>query len=376
MVMPKQLIKELDKRVEKGLISKNTKDGLAIYCYTPKCVYDKSWDRYTKMARGLIVSLKTGEIVARPFPKFFNLNEAEETKLENLPLEEPEITEKLDGSLGIFYKERGEYFITTKGAFTSEQAEWATAYFRKKFGSIKLPENLTLLFEIIYPENRIVIDYKGLKELFLIGAVETKSGKDYSYSNLQTLSEKYGFTPVPKKPLKIKEITEKIKDLPANQEGFVARYSNGLRIKIKGEEYLKIHRILSKLSLISIWEALKENKFNREFIEKIPEEFREWVEKTAAILMKTKERIEKESGNLYEKRPKSGERKEFALWAKNQGQFYQSLLFLLHDKNKKKMDDLIFRIIRPDRNRYKPVHQVPSEDFVEERLERIVTENL
>ena len=299
--MESSLIAKLDKRVAERLISKATKGDLAIYCYTPKCVYEREWDEYTKMARGLIVNLKTGQIVARPFPKFFNLNETEETKLENLPMEEPEITEKLDGSLGILYRDAGEYFVTTKGTFYSEQGVWATEYFRKQFGdsaTLKIPDGLTILFEIIYPENRIVIDYKGLKELFLIGAIEIKTGKDYSYRELEEFAKRFGFSLVPRKPLTIKQIQEMIDKLPADEEGFVASYSNGLRIKIKGSEYLKIHRILSNLSILSIWESLKEGKFNDEFVGKIPEEFREWTEKTAGILMKTKERIENEIKEL------------------------------------------------------------------------------
>ncbi|MBS3068058.1 T4 RnlA family RNA ligase [Candidatus Micrarchaeota archaeon] len=374
--MADNLISELEKRVQNKLISKAVKGDLAIYCYTPKCVYDKKWDKYTKMARGLVVNLKTGEIVARPFPKFFNLNETEETKLENLPMKEPEITEKLDGSLGIFYYDKDEYFVTTKGTFYSEQGAWATIYFRERFSNLKIPEGLTLLFEIIYPENRIVIDYKGQKELFLIGTIDIKTGKDYDYSELQEIAKLYGFKIVPKKPLTIKQIRETIDTLPANEEGFVARYSNGLRIKIKGEEYLKIHRILSNLSLISIWEILRDNKFNKEFIEKIPEEFRGWTEKTAGILIKTKERIENEVKELYKKRPKAKERKEFALWVQKQEKSYHGLLFTMHDRDKEKMTDFIFKMIRPNSNRYQPIHNVAPEDKGEERLERIRDENL
>lgn len=372
------IISELDKRVEQGLISKVIKGDLAIYCYAPKCVYDKKWDKYTRMARGLVINLKTGQIIARPFPKFFNLNETEETKLENLPMEEPGITDKLDGSLGILYENDGKYIITTKGTLNSDQGEWATEFFRRHFSKVKVPQNTTLLFEIIYPENRIVIDYAGLKQLFLIGAVEIKTGRDYSYKELEELVNKYGFSLVSRKPLNMKQIIEKTDLLPANEEGFVARYSNGLRVKMKGKEYLRIHRILSNLSLITIWEKLKENSLDKEFMEKIPEEFRPWVEKTAGIINRTRQRIEKEIESLYKKRPKDkeSERKDFALWVQKQTKMYQSLLFALHDNQKKKFDEIIFKIIRPNANRYQSIHQVPSEDQTEERLERIVQENL
>lgn len=369
------LIKELDARVEKKMLSKSTKGDLVIYCYSPKCVYEKAWDKYTKMARGLIVNVKTGEIVGRPFTKFFNLNETEETKLENLPLEQPEITEKLDGSLGIFYVDGGEYFVTTKGTFYSEQGEWATKYFCEKHSGQKMPEGLTLLFEIIYPENRIVIDYGGKRELFLIGAVEIQSGKDYSYKELQQMAEKYGFAIVPAKPLTLKEVMEKTASLPANEEGFVARFSNGLRVKMKGVEYLRIHRILSNLSLISIWEKLREDTFNEEFLQNIPEEFRKWTEKTADIIRAAKEKIEKKTMKLYKEAPKK-DRKEFAFWVQKQERGYQSLLFSLHDKDEKRLNEVIFKILRPNNNRWSEIHGVKPEDAGEKRLERIVEENM
>ncbi len=370
------IIKELDSRVEKKMLSKSTKGDLAIYCYSPKCVYEKAWDKYTKMARGLIVNVKTGEIVARPFQKFFNLNETEKTKLENLPMEQPEITEKLDGSLGILYQDSGEYFVTTKGTFYSEQGEWATKHFREKHSGQKMPVGLALLFEIIYPENRIVIDYGGKRELFLIGAVETQSGKDYNYKELQQIAEKYGFAIVPQKPLTLKEVMEKTASLPANEEGFVARFSSSLRVKMKGTEYLRIHRILSNLSLISIWEKLREDEFDQtEFLQSIPEEFRKWTEKTANVIRKAKEKIESKLHELYRHAPRK-DRKEFAFWVKKQEKMYQSLLFSLHDKEEKRLNEIIFKIIRPSNNRWSEIHGVKPEDAGEKRLERIVEENL
>ena len=374
--MNNELMQELDKRVLQHLISKNVTGDLAIYCYTPKCVYDKKWDTYTKMARGLIINVKTGVVVARPFPKFFNINETKETKLENLPMEVPEVTEKLDGSLGILYAYNNEYFITTKGTLNSEQGRWATYYFREHFSNKKLPNDITLLFEIIYPENRIVIDYNGQKELFLIGAIDIKTGNDYAHHALEKIAKKYGFTLVLQKQVTLPMILKKIDTLPANEEGFVARYSNGLRIKIKGKEYLRIHRILSNLSLISIWEVLRQGTFDQEFVEKIPEEFRKWTEKTAQVLLMTKKRIAEETENRYKKRPNTNDRKIFAHWVQHQEKQYHALLYTYYDQDKKKLDDLIFKMIRPHGNKYQPIHGVSQEDKGEEQLERIRDENL
>ena len=86
--------------IENGLITERhhpNDETLKIYNYTPKVQFKRLWDDTTKLARGLIV--KDNRIVAMPFRKFFNLNEIEETKEENLPSEVPEITQKIDGAL-------------------------------------------------------------------------------------------------------------------------------------------------------------------------------------------------------------------------------------------------------------------------------------
>ena len=65
----------------------------------------KRWDEYTRAARGIIFNKRTGECVARPFPKFFNLGEMPESQLNKIPKDPSnyEVYDKLDGSLGILY---------------------------------------------------------------------------------------------------------------------------------------------------------------------------------------------------------------------------------------------------------------------------------
>lgn len=84
---------ELRKRIEAGLIltDKHPELDLYIYNYTKRTQYERMWDRYTRICRGLILN-SSGNIVSRPFPKFFNLNETPETLAQNLPNEIPKIT--------------------------------------------------------------------------------------------------------------------------------------------------------------------------------------------------------------------------------------------------------------------------------------------
>jgi RNA ligase len=91
---------QLISKVNDKLISiqKHPEANLFIYNYSPKVQYEKLWDEITMMARGLILDTEMN-IVARPFGKFFNLEEHTESEIPNLPFD---VYEKMDGSL-VFY---------------------------------------------------------------------------------------------------------------------------------------------------------------------------------------------------------------------------------------------------------------------------------
>lgn len=99
--------------------------------------------------------------------------------------------------------------------------------------------------------NRIVVDYNGLDDLILLAIIETKSGKELPLTDI-------GF-PIVKKYDGIKDFNY-LKSLNIkNEEGFVIRYKSGHRIKIKFDDYLSIHRIISHFTPKHIWEALRDN---------------------------------------------------------------------------------------------------------------------
>ncbi|HRF99146.1 MAG TPA: hypothetical protein PLZ51_28235, partial [Aggregatilineales bacterium] len=74
---------------------------------------------------------------------------------------------KMDGSLGILYRWQGAYYIATRGNFDSDQAIWATIFLRTHYDLHNLADEYTLLFEIIYPDNRIVVNYGQRQDLVL-----------------------------------------------------------------------------------------------------------------------------------------------------------------------------------------------------------------
>ena len=76
------------------------------------------------------------------------------------------ITAKLDGSLGIAYTHpEGEVRLATRGSMTSHQATEATRIWQEKYRRVAIPEGTTPLFEIIYPDNRVVLNYGDMRDL-------------------------------------------------------------------------------------------------------------------------------------------------------------------------------------------------------------------
>jgi RNA ligase len=159
----------LNKYFDEGLVVKQTHPTLplTIWNYSLKTQYDNLWDEVTLQARGLVTD-ENGNVVARTFKKFFNLEEKKFT-----PTSDFDVYEKMDGSLGIFFYYEGGWIMATRGSFTSDQAvKGYEMMFKYDFTS--LHKNYTYLFEIIYPENRIVVQY-DFEDLVLLGMIENHS---------------------------------------------------------------------------------------------------------------------------------------------------------------------------------------------------------
>lgn len=322
-------------------------------------------------------------VVAQPFPKFFNY---EEHKPEEIPTDETFIVmDKMDGSLGILYWIGEIPYIATRGSFTSDQSVKATQMlhttYKHTWGALKeISDNkATVLFEIIYPENRIVLDYGGKEELVLLSIKEnTNNLKDVNgdpsnpYFNF-IWHQDLGF-PVVKRYDGVKDFT-KLKELnEENKEGFVIRFSKkGFMVKIKFAEYVRLHRILTQTSSKVIWEFMKDGKPMDEILEKIPDEFYDWVKKTKEDLETKFAQIETDSKFAFiqimtelcfdygidginwvakSSTPAFKEafkKKDFALKVMDKYKNISGILFNMIDKRDYK--EIIFKMIRPEYER-------------------------
>jgi RNA ligase len=252
--------------------------GLIGYNYTKHCAYAKNWNEITLNSRGTVYEKDTGKLVAWAWPKFFNVGETEATQIYNLPKCHYRVYEKVDGSLGIVYHHNGEWLVNTRGSFTSDQAIMA----RKMLGYYRhgcMKTNYTYLVEIIYPENKIIVDYGDEEKLVLLGAFNNDLGIEMNHRELVEEAEEIGMEMVQSWDLTIKEMLELQKTMPKDREGFVVRFFNGsgktdLRVKFKGEEYFKLARIMGNLTPLSVYRAMKDGKLSEKYLVDIPEEFR------------------------------------------------------------------------------------------------------
>lgn len=311
-------------------VQKHPLADLYIYNYSPKAQYDKLWNEWTLACRGLIMN-ELGDVVARPFKKFFNLEEVQHITIPNEPFE---VFEKMDGSLGILYWIDDKPFIATRGSFISEQSKFATELLHTKYAETipLLNKSRTYLFEIIYPENRIVLDYGNEQKLVLLAIIDTKTGIDCDLESI-------GFEIV-KRYDGLKDLNE-LKTLEeANKEGFVVKFKSGYRLKVKFEEYVRIHRIVTQVSSINIWEYLKEGQDLLPILDKVPDEFYDWVKATHAKLLEDFDQIEntaKTELRIFDTK------KETALYF--QTCQYPAVMFKMAEN--RPYDHIIWKMIRP-----------------------------
>lgn len=303
---------------------------LTIYNYAEMAVYTRHWNDVTSQCRGLIVD-NEGAVIARPWPKFFNYGEHPEGSLSLT--DRVEVTDKADGSLGILVDapQYGDPFLATRGSFASEQALHGTEVYRKLYDERWTPDpTRTYLFEIVYPNNRIVLDYDGLDDLILLGSIDKVTGKtfgplaDPSWPGPRAQTFAYAV------------LADALAAEPRpNAEGVVVRFVDiDLLVKIKQQDYVELHRIVTGLNARVVWEKCAEADGLPALLEALPDEFQRWAIDLAASLNEQAAEIERQANEehgfiLRDLDGQEWGRKEYALKAIQSP--HRALLFLLLD---------------------------------------------
>lgn len=176
-----------------GIHIKELENNLLSVNFSRETFISKYWSDATIKARGLFIDKSSGEIVARSFDKFFNLEEVSETRFENLEktLKFPvSVKEKLDGSLGIISLVNGLVHFFSKTTDKSMHSEilkrlWNQIPSNIRTSLIRLMYdlNVSIVVEIIDNEDPHIINYKQ-ECLYLLAFV--KNTLQTKYINIES----------------------------------------------------------------------------------------------------------------------------------------------------------------------------------------------
>lgn len=265
----------------RGLIKSSERDGYTVWCYTQQAVYERAWDEVTRACRGLVLA-EDGTLVSRPLPKFHNWNEPEAV------IEEGAFYafDKMDGTLIVVGNHDGKAVVSTKGSFTTWHSEAA----RELLMGFTPPEGVTAIFELIHPENRIVVDYGDKTELVFLAAINNDTGEDVDRP--EYIGEDLGWHGeiVVERAFNFKSMINTIQNPEAgeNREGFVVAWKHEgrpwNRVKLKFDLYVRLHGIYTGLTNRRVWECLVSDSLS-EMMEIAPDEFHEAIGDCAAEIM-------------------------------------------------------------------------------------------
>ena len=405
-------VETLNKYCENGLLYKQTHPTLplTIWNYTEKVQYEGLWDEVTVQCRGLITEDTTGKVLVRPFKKFFNYEEVVGKGVIPSKGDYVYVQEKMDGSLGILfyyereltYKERyklwfsnnyetgleycednvpdfdnkyytstpktkGEWIMATRGSFTSEQSIRGMEILKRKYSVFDRAwlQEYAYLVEIIYPENRIVVDY-GKEKITFLSVVLNEGFTGWKPTDEPELHWTMSCSIFAANGIKKSDIVkteqyfnfsdelyQSLKEKNENnKEGFVLRFFPGnFRMKIKFEDYVRLHKIMTNLSTTAVWEVLSNGGSMDEILKDVPDEFYDKIKEYEKELRFSFDTINREYGWIFNKirnvyfdvHEKEFNRAEFAELAKRYK--YPSILFALLDG--KDISPIIWKIVKP-----------------------------
>lgn len=320
-------------------VGRHKTEPLVILKYTDRCTDDQAWNEITRQCRGLILNAETGEVVALPMEKFFNIGEMPETQPDRLPNEPFTVFEKVDGSLLIGYRNsQGELSLSSSGSFDTPESRLGNQLLRQIARRNEIPSELTPLFELLSPRFKEVVNYGQKEELVLLSLINRQTGEESAWSQVEVWAEKLGVrTPKVYEFNSLDELMTKAKTLPVDLEGFVIRFQSGLRVKLKGKGYLEQLKINRGINYKKIFAAVVSGTLDS-YLVPVPEELRPHIQNVADEIVSHTMAYEQAAREIFTQAPKDLDKKGFWAWVeKNVPSKFQTVMFFL--KNGKKEPD-------------------------------------
>lgn len=323
-------------------VQKHPELPLLIYNYTDLATYAGEWTNAERVCRGLIVAEDDMRVIARGPSKFFNYGEP---SAKTYPLDTMvRVTKKEDGSLGIAWEYEGQRGWATRGSFTSEQAVHATARY-ERIGTANT--GWTAIGEIVYPSNRIVLDYGELDDILWLGTVDNRTGlirHRGPHPRVMTLSDALALP------------------IPDDEEGYVldildAEGNTIDHLKLKGARYKELHAAIFGLTERKVWEQMLAGT-EHTYIEALPDEVQPWAENVKQRLSRNTRHLQWELEAILKQVHKRVTRKEQAIlimtdWPKASGGLFAAL-----DKDEDRVRDWIYNQIKPGHVPFQSVKEI------------------
>jgi T4 RnlA family RNA ligase len=327
-------------RFEDWLLRLNNKKYIDIFChlkvnqhnnfilirYGMDEMHESMWtdpESIYRECRSVVIDILNDQLVIAPFRKFFNLNEVEENKLENVLNEikkakSIEITDKLDGSMQNARYYNGEIFISGSMALNRESS-W-----RLEDGYSKLTEghkrmisenpDYTFIFEYISIKDAHVVNYLPEQEgMYLIGMRNVYTGRQLSYKEVQQYASMYNVPMTKIENRSFEEVMQDAKRLKSGEkEGWVLNI-DGHMIKIKCDDYVKLHKVLNSFSSVNaIIKNIADGTYD-DLISKVPHNYKDRINRIAKLIYDYMKSMNDEIEAYYKKAPKE-DRKEYMIW--------------------------------------------------------------
>lgn len=253
-----------------------------IYCYSRQTEFMNKWDNDTILqARGLIIDRTTGELIARPFDKFFNLGTYD--KVEDFDADtKVQAYDKLDGCFAICYlSPDGVPFWTSKGSFNSDESFHMNKFAKRNLGDWVPEVNETVMCEYVGENSRIVLNYDN-ENLILLGSRNMSTGIETTPENINWNGDKAEKQPYNTIGEAVTHWNDRI-----NVEGQVITIAEGKnkghKLKLKTDEYFFLHRQASRVSYKNVYKHLfdidkrviLDDSVLIDFISSLPDEFQD-----------------------------------------------------------------------------------------------------
>lgn len=324
--------------------------GLHVWCYSQSTVYEAQWDDITMLCRGLVTD-GDGNVVSRPFPKFFNWGQP-------LAPDPHEMKgpfwayDKMDGTLIIVGTDaNGDAVVSTKGSFSTWHSEAA----REMLEGFKPVPGSTAIFELIHPANRIVVDYHDREELVLLGAVAHVDGCDHFTPEDYAAESGWHGALCPPQALHLPTLLQTVQNPEAgvNREGFVLVWPNpdgpSTRVKVKFAQYLHLHHVLSRLSNVGVWEAMRDGTFET-LLDLVPDEMYDLVRECSTDIRIAVDKVLADARVTAQTAQTRFPTRAGQAAHINQHAEHRSICFALLDGKDDKANRLAFEVAKPERD--------------------------